>query len=572
MSAPSPMMPHEDLKHFEHEQARMSSLLIGTVTMLCKSGLTYRHNLKVQGVLGITVDDKNVFVVHIDEKYENEVQMQLPHSMAQEQQQPQQQPQQPQQQHEVRESDRAMHCGIPQQIHRERSRSRLGRPSPYPHHKMDRYSDVDSSDMEVVMANEPHHPPPPVETFQKSISYAVSPEALVRPTASHGHLNSKRQMLGFRGTPTPSPTSELNAGGMRVKGENGEQILIVDYQPLQSLPQPPQVTAAPAFLTKGAQKFINSAIMADQFQQQQQPGSPLSAVNIRVHKDSPHPPHSSAWTPIAASNANLKLALASQSSSPASSGGTAPDLCDAEMRREYGHATSTVGKSRETSPQLNTPHPELSSSRNASPAPNIKHQSRSTSIEEPSSPSTQGASPNVYFSNSAPKSPAGGAVGGGEHAWFKRQRQPTMYSKQDKTVVSKDVVCLPHQYLRDQEEKGLMVLPRRDVRAALADHGLTAIIQLTANSTPAEIQTKLSNAFGSVFQLDDGEPLDFRYLSCVPGTRKLQRVNPAEQDSNTKWFGARVMQMAGQGILYIVSAEKYTDRLQILPYLFKLAT
>lgn len=57
-----------------------------------------------------------------------------------------------------------------------------------------------------------------------------------------------------------------------------------------------------------------------------------------------------------------------------------------------------------------------------------------------------------------------------------------------------------------------MVLPRRDVRAALADHGLTAIIQLTANSTPAEIQTKLSNAFGSVFQLDDGEPLDFRYL------------------------------------------------------------
>lgn len=53
-------------------------------------------------------------------------------------------------------------------------------------------------------------------------------------------------------------------------------------------------------------------------------------------------------------------------------------------------------------------------------------------------------------------------------------------------------------------------------------------------------------------------------VSCVPGTRKLQRVSANDQEmTKNKWFGARVMQMAGQGILYIVSAEKYSDRIQI---------
>ena len=51
--------------------------------------------------------------------------------------------------------------------------------------------------------------------------------------------------------------------------------------------------------------------------------------------------------------------------------------------------------------------------------------------------------------------------------------------------------------------------------------------------------------------------------SCVPGTRKLQRISTKKQDENSKWFGARVMQMAGQGILYIVSGEKYCDRIQV---------
>jgi hypothetical protein len=63
-----------------------------------------------------------------------------------------------------------------------------------------------------------------------------------------------------------------------------------------------------------------------------------------------------------------------------------------------------------------------------------------------------------------------------------------------------------------QEDKGLMVLPRRDVRAALAEHGLTATIQLTSNSTPTEVQRKISEALRNVFQLEEGESLDFTYL------------------------------------------------------------
>jgi hypothetical protein len=224
--------------------------------------------------------------------------------------------------------------------------------------------------------------------------------------------------------------------------------------------------------------------MAEQYQslqqqQQQQHEKPMDQVSssgspINVVRIPPNVPHStSAWTPIA-SNANLKLALASQSSSPASSGGTAPDLCEAELgRRDYMHNSGMLGRSREVSPQLHTPHTELSSSRNVSPAPipkpqvstlpthavlspAVTNQSRSTSTDEPASPSTQGASPNVYVSNSGPRSPRA-AVSSGDHTWYKRQRQPTMYSKQDKTVVSKEIVCLPHQYLRDQVSLSLLI-------------------------------------------------------------------------------------------------------------------
>ena len=51
----------------ELEQDRLNQLLIDTVSLLCKNGLTFRHYMKIEGVIGITVDD-NVFIVHINER------------------------------------------------------------------------------------------------------------------------------------------------------------------------------------------------------------------------------------------------------------------------------------------------------------------------------------------------------------------------------------------------------------------------------------------------------------------------------------------------------------------------
>lgn len=50
------------------DQERVRSLLTDTVTLLCKNGLYFSKELKVEGVLGITLDDNDVFIVHINEK------------------------------------------------------------------------------------------------------------------------------------------------------------------------------------------------------------------------------------------------------------------------------------------------------------------------------------------------------------------------------------------------------------------------------------------------------------------------------------------------------------------------
>ena len=49
------------------DQERVRTLLTDTVTLLCKNGLQFSKELKVQGLLGITTDDNDVFVVHINE-------------------------------------------------------------------------------------------------------------------------------------------------------------------------------------------------------------------------------------------------------------------------------------------------------------------------------------------------------------------------------------------------------------------------------------------------------------------------------------------------------------------------
>jgi hypothetical protein len=49
----------------DHE--RLQALLTDTVTCLCRNGLQFQQNICVQGLLGITLDNNEVFIVHINE-------------------------------------------------------------------------------------------------------------------------------------------------------------------------------------------------------------------------------------------------------------------------------------------------------------------------------------------------------------------------------------------------------------------------------------------------------------------------------------------------------------------------
>lgn len=51
----------------DHE--RVTKLLTDTVTLLCKNGLSYVHELRIQGLLGITVDSSEVFLVSINDSF-----------------------------------------------------------------------------------------------------------------------------------------------------------------------------------------------------------------------------------------------------------------------------------------------------------------------------------------------------------------------------------------------------------------------------------------------------------------------------------------------------------------------
>jgi len=52
-------------------QERMQTLLVETVTMLCRNGLTFQTDIRVQGLLGITVDGQEVILVSMDEKIDH---------------------------------------------------------------------------------------------------------------------------------------------------------------------------------------------------------------------------------------------------------------------------------------------------------------------------------------------------------------------------------------------------------------------------------------------------------------------------------------------------------------------
>lgn len=51
------------------EQERVKGLLTETVMLLCKNGLQFNKEMKVQGLLGITLDENEVFLIHFDEKF-----------------------------------------------------------------------------------------------------------------------------------------------------------------------------------------------------------------------------------------------------------------------------------------------------------------------------------------------------------------------------------------------------------------------------------------------------------------------------------------------------------------------
>lgn len=50
------------------EQESLKTLISETVTLLCKNRLQFSKELKIQGLLGITIDENEIFLIQIDEK------------------------------------------------------------------------------------------------------------------------------------------------------------------------------------------------------------------------------------------------------------------------------------------------------------------------------------------------------------------------------------------------------------------------------------------------------------------------------------------------------------------------
>ncbi len=51
------------------DQEKVRNLLTDTVTLLCKNGLIFSQELRIEGLLGVTVDNKESFYVHIGETF-----------------------------------------------------------------------------------------------------------------------------------------------------------------------------------------------------------------------------------------------------------------------------------------------------------------------------------------------------------------------------------------------------------------------------------------------------------------------------------------------------------------------
>ena len=51
----------------KNDQERVTQLLTDAITVLCKNGLNYDSQFCIEGLLGITLDEREVFLVKIDE-------------------------------------------------------------------------------------------------------------------------------------------------------------------------------------------------------------------------------------------------------------------------------------------------------------------------------------------------------------------------------------------------------------------------------------------------------------------------------------------------------------------------
>ncbi len=54
------------------DQAKLRSLLTEAVTLICQSGLRYENALKIEGLLGVTLDDTDLFIVNINERVKSD--------------------------------------------------------------------------------------------------------------------------------------------------------------------------------------------------------------------------------------------------------------------------------------------------------------------------------------------------------------------------------------------------------------------------------------------------------------------------------------------------------------------
>ena len=53
----------------KEEESRMRLLLIEAISTLCRSGIQYKTGMKVEGLIGITVDDKEIMLVNVNKEY-----------------------------------------------------------------------------------------------------------------------------------------------------------------------------------------------------------------------------------------------------------------------------------------------------------------------------------------------------------------------------------------------------------------------------------------------------------------------------------------------------------------------